>query len=92
MKKITLLIAFLLPAIFCFAQIDSLDIKIGQMIMVGMSGKSAKKNSAIIKDIKKGSSNSIINFYRSRRWSSESFKNEIWFSFYAFSSNSRAKK
>jgi hypothetical protein len=62
MKKIILLIAFLLPAIFCFSQIDSLDIKIGQMIMVGMSGQSAKKNSAIIKDIKKGIVGGVLLF------------------------------
>jgi beta-N-acetylhexosaminidase len=62
MKKIILLIAFLLPAIFCFSQIDSLDIKIGQMIMVGMSGQSAKKNSAIIKDIKNGIVGGVLLF------------------------------
>ena len=62
MKKITLFVAFLFSAIFCFAQVDSLDIKIGQMIMVGMSGKSANKNSAIIKDIKKGIVGGVLLF------------------------------
>ena len=62
MKKITLFVAFLFSAIFCFAQVDSLDIKIGQMIMVGMSGKSANKNSAIIKDIKKGVVGGVLLF------------------------------
>lgn len=62
MKKITLLLAFLFSAMFCYAQVDSLDIKIGQMIMVGMSGKSANKNSAIIKDIKKGIVGGVLLF------------------------------
>jgi beta-N-acetylhexosaminidase len=62
MKKITLFIAFLFPTIFGFAQVDSLDIKIGQMIMVGMSGKSANKNAAIIKDIKNGIVGGVLLF------------------------------
>lgn len=45
------------------AQSDSLlDIKIGQMIMVGMSGKSAHKNSPIIKAIKKGIVGGVLLF------------------------------
>ena len=41
---------------------DSLDIKIGQMLMVGMAGKSASQNSAILKDIRNGKVGGVLLF------------------------------
>jgi beta-N-acetylhexosaminidase len=52
MKKITLLFAIFLHYHSSFAQVDSLDIQIGQMIMVGMSGHSVQAKSPIIAAIK----------------------------------------
>ncbi|MBK7690617.1 MAG: beta-N-acetylhexosaminidase [Bacteroidetes bacterium] len=53
MKKIILLFSLIWQYHLSFAQIDSLDIQIGQMIMVGMSGHSVSANSPIITAIKK---------------------------------------
>ncbi len=52
MKKITLLFAIFLHYHSSFALVDSLDIQIGQMIMVGMSGHSVQAKSPIIAAIK----------------------------------------
>lgn len=45
-----------------FAQADSLDIKIGQMIMIGMSGHSVTANSPIIKAIQKNYVGGVLLF------------------------------
>ena len=48
---------------FCFtSKADSLDIKIGQMLMVGMSGKSVTNNSPIVRDIKNGFVGGVLLF------------------------------
>ncbi|MEZ5045826.1 MAG: beta-N-acetylhexosaminidase [Chitinophagaceae bacterium] len=52
MKKSIILITFLLC--IHLAKADSLDIKIGQMIMIGMNGKAVTSESPILKDIQKG--------------------------------------
>lgn len=43
-------------------QLDSLDFKIGQMLMVGVSGTDISQNSSILKDIKKGSVGGVLLF------------------------------
>ena len=53
MKKIICAFSFLLHCNVTFGQVDSLDIQIGQMIMVGMSGHSVHTKSPIIAAIKK---------------------------------------
>ena len=57
------IIAFLIGS-FCsvIAKADSLDIKIGQMLMVGMSGTTVNDNAPIIQDIKKGIVGGILYF------------------------------
>lgn len=62
MKKFSTTFLFLFLSIISIAQQDSLEIKIGQMIMVGMPGKSVTQNSAIIKDIKKGIVGGVLLF------------------------------
>jgi beta-N-acetylhexosaminidase len=60
-KKINLYtLALLFLSIQTFG--DSLDIKIGQMLMVGMSGKSVNQNSPIVRDIKKGFVGGVLLF------------------------------
>lgn len=61
MKKNILLFVFSI----LFSQIvnaDSLDIKIGQMLMVGMSGTSVNNNSTIIKDVEAGIVGGVLLF------------------------------
>jgi len=61
MKKhclFTLLIVFF----FGKTHADSLDIKIGQMLMVGMSGKSVSANSSILTDIRNGKVGGVLLF------------------------------
>jgi beta-N-acetylhexosaminidase len=52
MKKIILVFFILINCNTTFAQVDSLDIQIGQMIMVGMSGHSIHSKSPIVSAIK----------------------------------------
>lgn len=61
MKKISLVVFLMLTQIYCNAQ-DSLDIKIGQMIMVGMKGTSVNENSPIIQYIKKQTIGGVLLF------------------------------
>ncbi len=61
MKKPSLIVILLIS--FCWkTNADSLDIKIGQMLLVGMSGKSVTQHSAIVKDIRKGNVGGILLF------------------------------
>ncbi|MBP6456038.1 MAG: hypothetical protein KA275_04845 [Chitinophagaceae bacterium] len=60
MKKCFFNCSMLLFSIF--AKADSLDIKIGQMIMMGMSGTSVSANSSIIQDIKSGKVGGVLLF------------------------------
>lgn len=62
MKKIIIACSILLITQKVFAQTDSLDIKIGQMIMVGMTGNSVTENSSIIKAIQKNYIGSVLLF------------------------------
>ena len=61
MKKHSL---YILLTVFIFGKTkaDSLDIKIGQMLMVGMSGKSVNNSSPIIKDIRNGKVGGVLLF------------------------------
>ena len=52
----------LLLSTFSFAQIDSLDFKIGQMLIVGVSGNSINDNPSIANDIKTGRVGGVILF------------------------------
>jgi beta-N-acetylhexosaminidase len=59
--RIILLFSFFHLLFFtCFAQTDSLDIKIGQMIMVGMQGNIITDQSSILLDIKNGTIGGIL--------------------------------
>ncbi len=60
MKKSFLCCSMFLISIF--AKADSLDLKIGQMIMMGMSGTSVSANSSIIQDIKSGKVGGVLLF------------------------------
>lgn len=61
MKKILLFSAFLVASLISQAQeIDSLDFKIGQMIIVGINGTDVSKNKTLIDDIAKGQVGGII--------------------------------
>lgn len=62
MRFPTLLLLLLLSVQSIKAQTDSLDIKIGQMLMVGMPGTSANDSSQIIRDIKSGKVGGILLF------------------------------
>ena len=62
MKKLFLFLIGILSLHIGYAQIDSLDIKIGQMIMVGMSGNTVTKESKIIKDVQQGIVGGILLF------------------------------
>lgn len=62
MRFPTLLFACLLSIQTIKAQTDSLDIKIGQMLMVGLSGTSANDSSQIIRDIRAGKIGGILLF------------------------------
>jgi beta-N-acetylhexosaminidase len=61
MKKHSL---YILLTVFFFGKTkaDSLDIKIGQMLMVGMSGKSVSANSSILNDIRNGKVGGVLLF------------------------------
>ena len=61
MKKHSL---YILLTVFIFGKTkaDSLDIKIGQMLMVGMSGKSVDTNSPILIDIQNGKVGGVLLF------------------------------
>lgn len=58
MKKLTLLFIFLSLAVTSFA--DSLDTKIGQMIMIGMKGTSVSSNSSIYKYVAEGKVGGVL--------------------------------
>ncbi len=60
LKTAVLLFAILFSSIAKAQSIDSLDIKIGQMILIGFAGTSV--DSAVLKDIEKGKVGSIIIF------------------------------
>lgn len=63
MKKITLLLLACCSFFITHAQtVDSLDIKIGQMIMVGMPGNSVTETAPIIKHIQNGIVGGILLF------------------------------
>ena len=66
MKKYILLTTLILSASFLFAQKnskkDSLDIKIGQMIMVGYHGTSLRYDDPIVDEIKSGAVGGVILF------------------------------
>ncbi|RLD21301.1 MAG: glycoside hydrolase family 3 protein, partial [Bacteroidetes bacterium] len=68
MKKYTIIIVLILSASIAYAQkkdktkFDSLDIKIGQMIMVGYGGTSLKSDDPIVEEIRNGSVGGVILF------------------------------
>ena len=62
MKKIFL--SLLLSLAFTQLFADSLDIKIGQMIMAGMNGHSVNQQSGILQDVKRGIVGGILLFER----------------------------
>ncbi len=63
MQKLFLFFFVFISGQSLYAQ-DSLDIKIGQMIMVGIYGTSVNEDSAIIQDIKKGIVGGILLYER----------------------------
>ncbi|HOZ51114.1 MAG TPA: glycoside hydrolase family 3 protein [Chitinophagaceae bacterium] len=60
MRSVFFLVVFVISSLQVFSQIDSLEIKVGQMIMVGMPGTSVNDNSSILKEIKKGHIGGIL--------------------------------
>jgi beta-N-acetylhexosaminidase len=68
MKKLFILSAFLMSGILVYAQKKeklekpTLDIKIGQMIMIGYSGTSLRPEDPIVEEIKNGSVGGVILF------------------------------
>jgi beta-N-acetylhexosaminidase len=62
MKKNLIALVVLLAGLKSFAQADSLDLKIGQMIMIGMSGTSVTPGSAIIKAIQQNYAGGVLLF------------------------------
>ncbi|HPI53510.1 MAG TPA: glycoside hydrolase family 3 protein [Chitinophagaceae bacterium] len=63
MKKISLFLLASCCFLMSFSQaLDSLDIKIGQMIMVGMPGNSVDASSPILKNVEKGIVGGILLF------------------------------
>lgn len=60
--RIALFVILLIVQFSTQAQVDSLDIKIGQMLMVGMPGNSVNESSQIIKDIKEGKVGGVLLF------------------------------
>lgn len=62
MKKYVIAICILVSGLRSFAQADSLDLKIGQMIMIGMSGTAVTNSSAIIKAIQHNFTGGVLLF------------------------------
>lgn len=62
MKKLIPLVLILFFSDKSFAQVDSLDLKIGQMIMIGMQGNAVTNQSAVIKAIKRNLVGGVLLF------------------------------
>ncbi|MDH5476144.1 MAG: glycoside hydrolase family 3 protein [Cyclobacteriaceae bacterium] len=60
--KFSLIALFIFSASFSFAQVDSLDIKIGQMILVGVAEQQLDSSSTILQEIRDGKIGGAILF------------------------------
>jgi beta-N-acetylhexosaminidase len=63
-QKLLVLLLFLRPVSYIHAQPDSLDIKIGQMIIFGFHGTRINKTDAVYKAVKEGKAGNIIIYRR----------------------------
>ncbi|MEQ8425387.1 MAG: glycoside hydrolase family 3 N-terminal domain-containing protein, partial [Cyclobacteriaceae bacterium] len=78
-KRVTSITIFFLSALYSHAQErDSLDVKIGQMILIGVPGTSV--DPTVLKEIKDGKAGSIIFFEKNiaKKNSFQQLKNMAW--------------